>query len=161
MDYEKDVAIDPDALDVEWLRQAGLMLQYGKYAAQAKLELDAAKEKLEVVKAELAQAIRADPGKFGLAKVTEGAVTEEILTQKSHEEASGIYLAAKYEADMALYAVRAIEQKKTALENLVRLHGQMYFAGPTVPRDLSKEWEQGQRQRAADAKVQIRRTRKE
>jgi hypothetical protein len=29
--------------------------------------------------------------------------------------------------------------RKAALENLVQLHGQNYFAGPKVPRNLSKE----------------------
>ena len=44
-------------------------------------------------------------------------------------------------------------RQKTALENLVKLHGQQYFAGPSVPRDLSKEWERHERQKSVDAGV--------
>jgi len=34
-------------------------------------------------------------------------------------------------------------QRKDALENLVRLHGQQYFAGPKMPRDV--QWERQQK----------------
>ena len=37
--------------------------------------------------------------------------------------------------------LKAFEQRKDALENLVRLHGQQYFAGPKIPRDLPSEME--------------------
>ena len=63
---------------------------------------------------------------------------------------SGIFHT-KYESDMAKGAVRALESKKDALENLVKLHGQQYFAGPKMPRDIS--WEREQKQNRADQTV--------
>lgn len=153
MNYEKDVEIDETALDVEWLQQPRLMLKYGNYAAQKRQEMDLAKENLDVVKAQLDKDIRAIPGDYGIGKLTESAIQSAILTQEEYQEANQAYIKAKYEYDMAITAVRAIDQKKTALENLVRLYGQQYFAGPKVPRDLSKEWVQKERQKKVDKGV--------
>lgn len=160
MDYEQDLTIDESALDVEWLQQARLMMQYGRYCSECKLEMDKAKEHLEVTKAELDKDIRANPDSFDLTKITEGVVSNTIILQPEHQEALDAYLNAKYEFDMALNAVRAIDQKKAALENLVRLHGQQYFAGPSVPRDLSKEWEAKEQQTTSNSKVKMKRKKK-
>ena len=54
-------------------------------------------------------------------------------------------------------AVKAIDTKKTALENLVKLHGQSYFAGPAIPRNLNKEWEQKEQETQSNKKITIKR----
>lgn len=153
MGFEEDVSIDPSALDTEWLEQPSRMMRYCKIAAETKREVDWAKERLDVVRAELDQGIRSDPERFGLGKVTEGAIQNTILLQPSYRQAVDDFVMAKYENDMANAAVKSVDQVKTALENLVRLHGQQYFAGPQVPRDLGKEWEERQRQRLANERV--------
>jgi len=157
MDYEKDTSIDEQGLDVEWLKQPSLMFKYGKHGAQAKLDMDHAKEDLDVTKAQLDRDVRAFPDNYGLNKLTETIVANTIINQPEYKDANDQYLNAKYEYDMAMAAVRAIDQKKTALENLVRLHGQQYFAGPSVPRDLSKEWKEQENNRIANHKVFLRR----
>lgn len=160
LDYERDTAIDEQALDVEWLRQPDLMRKYSMHAAETKRLVDETKERLDVVRARLDLAIRENPQKFGLEKVTEAAIAATILLQDEYQEASKGHLDAKYEYEIALAAVRAIDQKKTALENLVRLLAASYFAGPQAPRNLTgevlkrREQEQGQRQ--ANARVRIR-----
>ena len=159
MDYEKDTSIDEQGLDVEWLKQPRLMARYGKHAAQCKLDMDHAKEDLDVVKAQLDRDIRAFPDNYGLSKLTETIVSNTIIIQPEYKDASDQFLNAKYEYDMAMAAVRAVDQKKTALENLVRLHGQQYFAGPSVPRDLSKEWEKQESQKQSNGKVTLKRKR--
>ena len=157
MNYERDVRIDDSALDVEWLEQPQLMMKYSRYAADAGRVLEQRKEQLEVTRAELDKKIRSDPENFDIAKVTESVVANTIITQSEYREAQEAMIEAKHEYDMARAAVRSIDGKKDALENLVRLHGQQYFAGPSVPRDLSKEWEEKQRQKQADTKVKIKR----
>jgi len=178
VDYESDVTIDEDALDVEWLRQAMLMGRYGRLAVEARRVMDLTKERLDVVRAELDRDIRANPAKYGIEKVTEGVVQntiilaekvrtdeekKEIAMIQPYQDAVRAFIDAKYESEMAQAAVRAVDQKKSALENLVRLHGQQYFAGPSVPRDLSREWERSEQQRRADesAKMKTQRSKKE
>ncbi len=140
LNYERDVSIDETALDVEWLQQADLMYKYARYQAETKKAVDEAKEMLEFIRAKLEMDIRANPENYGLSKVTESAIASSILLQPEYQESSKKYIEAKYENDVATAAVRAIDQKKTALENLVKLLGVSYFAGPSAPRDLSLEW---------------------
>jgi hypothetical protein len=51
------------------------------------------------------------------------------------------YLQAKFEVDTCQGAVSAIEQRKSMIEALIKLHGQQYFAGPSIPRQLNEERE--------------------
>jgi len=138
--YEQDVSIDETALDVEWLQQSNLMYKYARYQAETKKAMDEAKERLDFIRAKVEMDIRANPENYGLSKVTESAIASTILLQPEYQEASKKYIEAKYENDVATAAVRAIDQKKTALENLVKLLSVSYFAGPSAPRDLSLKW---------------------
>lgn len=153
MDYEKDIEIDESALDVEWLNQASLMWKYGRHAAHARMEVDKAKEALDIKRAELDGLIRLEPQQYNIEKITEAVVTNTIALQPGFQKVNEKYIEAKYESDMAQAAVRAIDQRKTALENLVRLHGQQYFAGPSVPRDLSKEWAEKEKQKQSNEEI--------
>jgi hypothetical protein len=160
MNYDKDIRIDPDALDLEWLYQPRLMVEYARHSAEMSLHLDKQKSLLELKKAELDKKIRAHPEKFEIAKPTETAISNAILMHPEYQEVEEQVWDAKYQMDIAKAAVRAIDGKKDALENLVRLHGQQYFAGPKLPRDLPKEWEQKMNQRRSDEGVaaKLRRT---
>ncbi|KKM60272.1 hypothetical protein LCGC14_1543490, partial [marine sediment metagenome] len=68
MDYETDIVIDESALDVEWLEQPRLFLQYGRNEHRARRDMDYAKERLDLVKAKLDKAMRADPDKYDIAR---------------------------------------------------------------------------------------------
>jgi len=157
MNYKQDTTIDPDALDKEWLQQSHLMMKYCKISARAQKDLDSAKEKLDVVRVSLDAAIRRNPEHYDLAKVTDVVVANTILLQSEYTEEFGLYLQAKYEADMAKGAVRALEHKKDALEYLVRLFGQNYFSGPKMPHEINREWEREEKQKKSNKLVRIRR----
>ncbi len=161
--YEDDLTINEAALDVEWLSQPRLMLKYTRLAAEARKMVSATKEKRDVVRATKRKEILSDPEKFGLAKTTEAVVEGAIVVSTEYEEVNAAYIEAVYEAEILEGAVRAIDQKKTALENLVRLHAASYFAGPSVPRDLSYEKKKEDQRRevsqAANKAVRITRTR--
>ncbi len=156
MDYEKDIQIDESALDAMWLDQPSLMFKYAKNAAEMRRELDLAKEKLDLVKAELDKEIRTNPDKFGIEKITEAVVTNTMITTLKYKKANDEFLNVKYEVDVAQAAVVAMSQRKDALENLVRLHGQQYFAGPKVPHDISELRES--RQKNVNKSITIKRS---
>jgi len=151
MDFEKDINIDEQALDVEWLEQPRITLQYAKWVADLEERKDRAKELVEVMKAELDKDIRSNPDKYGLAKITEGAVQNTIILQPEYREAQEAYIEAKHESDIAKAAMRAVDTKKMALENLVKLFGLSYFAGPSVPRNLAEE--RAKKQKESNQKV--------
>lgn len=153
MNYEMDVTPDESALDVEWLEQPALTLKYGMNCAKARDALDRCKEKLELVKAELDASIRKHPERRDIQKLTEAVVQNAIITDTYYQDTMEEYLQAKNEYEIARVALSAVEAKKAALENLVRLHGMNYFAGPAVPRDLTKEWASQERIKKADEGV--------
>lgn len=155
IDYEKDTSIDESALDVEWLDQPKLTMKYTKHEAECKRHLAVCKADLDIVHSDLDKKIRTDPEKYGLDKITEKAIMNVIQADQKYIDAQEAIRDAEYELNMAYGAVRAIYAKKEALENLVRLFGQQYFAGPSVPRDLSGEWEKKKRQEASNKKVKM------
>lgn len=149
--YEQDMRIDETALDVEWLDQPMLMLKYARIAADAKKELDLAKENLELVKADLDKEIRKHPDDFDIVKITEPLLLNAIISQDEYKEANSKVIEAQYDVNIANGAVKAVEGRKDSLENLVKLHGQQYFAGPSMPRDLT--WERKEHQKKVDAGI--------
>ncbi len=145
--------IDHSALDVEWLDQPNLMIRYIRHQANCALTLDKAKERLDVLRAELDKKIRAHPEKFDVSKLTETVVTNTIIIQPEYKDLQEEVLEAKYEFDIARAAVSAINARKEALENLVKLHGMSYFAGPKMPRDLNQEVKRKKQQENVDSGV--------
>jgi len=140
-EYERDLFIDDSSLDLDCIDQPMLFMKYAKEAAETRRSLDLEKEKLDVAKAEVDKAIRMNPYAYGIEKVTEGAISSAILTDAKYQRAYKHYLDLKYDYNMARNAVKAFNQRKDMLEALIKLHGQQYFAGPRVPRDLTKERE--------------------
>lgn len=138
--YKQDIEINPEALDVEWVKQPSLYMKYSEQLAGLRDRVDRLKEKFDVLDAGLGLKIRQDPARYGLDKLTEGGVQTVIATNEAHLSLSDEMATARYEYEVMQAAVRAMDQKKSALENLVRLHGSSYFAGPSVPRDLGAEW---------------------
>ena len=139
MDYIKDLLIDDTALDLCIQDQPQLMMKYCINSAEAQRMMDLAKEKLEFTRSELDQAIRQSPDTFGIEKITDKVVENTIPLQESYKAASREYIDAKFEFNTAKGAVESCSQRKDAIEQLIRLYGLNYFAGPKVPRDIQQE----------------------
>ena len=63
----------------------------------------------------------------------EKSIEAAVTTAPDYQMANQEYIERKYEHDIATGVVRAFDHRKAALENLVRLHANQYFAGPSVP----------------------------
>jgi hypothetical protein len=136
MGYADEMHINEDMLDVELVEQPSLMEKYSYKLAEAKLARDIAKEELELKKAEINLDIRDNPDDYKLEKVTDKAVEACILMEDEYKEAIKALNEANFEVNVLQGVVNAIEHRKAALEKLVTLHGQNYFAGPIVPHDI-------------------------
>jgi len=153
MDYEEFMDIDDQSLDVEWLEQPKKMVQMVQQAAFAKKQMDQAKDNVSFVRAELAKKIRVAPEKYGLDKVTETAISGVVDLEKEFRSAQNEFLEARFEYEVAKGSCDATEQRKSALENLVKLHGQQYFAGPRVPRNIGEERQKYREKKAKKKEV--------
>lgn len=125
-----DASIDVLKLDEEWLGHAKLFFHWSERAALARMRVKETKSEFEVVKAEVELAIREDPAKFDLGKITDAAVKAAIPVQPEYKEAYKAMLEAEYKADLIMAAVATLTERRRALENLVELHLNNYFAEP-------------------------------
>lgn len=163
LDYHRDIKIDPDALDVEWLEQPDLMLSYslaqdeaGKERDDAKLKMDIASERIKEVKAEVMLSVRRNPEDYELDKVTESSVASAVeideRVRKAKEEyyqATAYYNETKNTFNNLYSAVKSFEQRKSSLEALVRMLGMNYFSAPSVERNLGTEYSQYRHKKTA------------
>lgn len=142
MDYKKEVRIDEDALEIEWLEQAELAIKWGEYYNELEDEVRRAEQNEKIVRSELILKINQDPDKYlGMGiKATDAKVEAAMRTHKNHKAAKDRLLDALKSKSDAEVAYKEISYtRKAALEQLVTLHGQNYFAGPKMPRDIHKE----------------------
>ena len=142
MSYESDIRIDPDALDVENLDQPLLVFKYNAALSEAKDEMDSAKENLDITRAEVGLEVRDNPEEFNLEKSTEGAIKAAVEMDERVQKARDRVAKARHDVGVLSAVTTALEHRKRSLDNLVRLHAQEYFSGPTGgPRSLKNEYE--------------------
>jgi hypothetical protein len=139
--YEDDLKINMLSLHTEWNEQPRLFMKYSMLLADKRDELSRAEQSADVERAEADKRARARHA-GDEKKPTEGVINSEVLTDSGYKQKADKLLNVKHEVDILQAAVRAFDQRKDALENLVRLHGQQYFAGPQVPYEIGKEFVQ-------------------
>lgn len=135
---EKDFTIEPDALDVEWLRQPRIRLKYGELSAETKKKARDLKQKVKHISAVISKEIRED--KTIKERITDSFLQMNIELDSRYQEVVDELSKAIYEDDVISGRLQAVDDKKSALENEVRMWIGNYFAGPKTPRDLKKEF---------------------
>jgi hypothetical protein len=138
----KFLHIDLGNLDREWARQSRLFNRWATRLANAQLSLDTAKATAKVTGAECAKEIRKYPERFGLKRATDAAVKDEILLHPAYQKAVRVMNRKKHAAAILEAAVEALQHKKKALEDLVRLRLADYFSEPQPPKGARREMEE-------------------
>lgn len=159
--FRDDREIDPHQLDVECIRQAERTYHWAQASVEASAAEDRAKFQFELVQGRLEMEARQHPERFGLTKITDPGIKAAVRIHKSLIAAYDDWIEAKKQSRLLNAAVNAMEVKKRMLQGLISLHGQQYFAGPDVPRDLVGEWKDHQdRTEQSVNKRQRKRTRR-
>jgi hypothetical protein len=143
LDYENDMAIDPDQLDIAALEQSNLAMKYSTAAADFDRAAKHAAERVKVLRSQLVRDVTSDPeGCLGKGLKATGAVIEAYYrNDEGYKEAKDAVIEAEYQRDLAKAgAVNISYQRKKMIEILAQLLQAQYFCGPSVPRDLSEEW---------------------
>lgn len=132
MDYNKITNIDESRLEKEWVGQADRYMEVVQAEAQAARTVDEVKEKLEVTEATAGKKIRDERAASG-AKCTEKEIEGLLVLDKAVAAVRAELRQAEYDAVIVKGARTAMEHRRSALENLVKL--QLRFSGsePTVP----------------------------
>lgn len=150
MDYSKMVQIDPYNLDKEWQVHPDYVWQCGEALAQARRELDEAKEAYELEVAEADREIRDSAEKKPVEREIENMITLTPVVQ----EAKRRVLEAKHAVGLLEAARAGLEARGAALTNLVKLHGMTYYAEPSTDIETRGQLED-LRQESFHAKVRI------
>ena len=142
-DFDSDKEIDESALDIEWLDQTSIAAKYGHHWAHLNKKVKKLRERKKTIRSELILKANQNPEECCYKTKPNAADIEAFYrTQPEYQSIVDELIDLEYELEYADIAKNEISfTRKAALENLVTLHGQMYFAGPKVPRDLIKERE--------------------
>lgn len=133
LDVDRVVQFDPNRLDVEWCGQPALRMYWGAKLAEAKADLAEAKANLDVVQAEIDRDIRSDPAKYNLDKITENSIRNVVVVQDRYRKALGALVDAQHSVDVLQSVVSAVDHRKSALEELVKLRLSDYYSECRVP----------------------------
>lgn len=142
--YDQDLFIDIDQLEVEWLNQPHRYMKYAKLCTDAEKERQEAKQFLDLKKAILDEsirndlALRSDELKEKGIKITESLITSKILQHEEYLNAENKYNKKCYDYNILKVAVESFHQRKTALENLVKLALAEWFSAPVEPKSIEK-----------------------
>ena len=127
-----DFRISGDKLEEEWLKHSVLYWGYSEKSAQAIKKRDLIREDIDQHRAELDRKIRKDPKKYGIEKVTEGAITAAITIDEKSIGLNSSLIDANEAVNRVSGAVKALEHKKRALEKLVELWLAGYYSEPRI-----------------------------
>ena len=139
---ESILEIDITRLDEEWVNQPKQFFNWATQLADAKGNLDAERNRLDIAKAELDLDIRTNQTNYDIdkdKKLTENLILNTILQQDEYQDALGEVRNAKHRVDILQAAVQAFDHRKSALERLVSLHGQNYFSTPMAKDENSRD----------------------
>lgn len=135
MSYKEDTSIDRSDLENEWVKQADT---YGEYVSDANDAFEALSNLKNYLKVRSAQIeLDARSGKVDIGcKVTDKAINAFVTSHPEIVEIENDIVKAKHEYDIYNGGVFSLEQKKRALENLVKLGLNNYYAGTTSYDDF-------------------------
>lgn len=150
-EYENDLEIDSDKLDQEWLNQPNLFMKYAEKSAEAKKAMDEANERVKVTRSLLIKEC-----KENFKKATSLEIEAYYRQDSRHIKAKKAHIQSEFEYNILNNVVFALHQRKTALENLVRLWADQYFSSPRMPENVNSEMESEMRKKAVRDKIRNR-----
>ncbi len=120
LNLEKECALHPR-----------MVFKYVKMLNDTNTNIAEAKSEMALADAEIGESIREDPASFGLPeKITVSAAEGTIILQPEHKECLTKLQILQKRWGILNAAVKALDHKKSMLEQEVKLHGQNYFATP-------------------------------
>lgn len=139
-DFRRDIEIDKDNLEEEWLLHASLYLHYSSQYADAFYQKDQAKLKLDWVMAELDLEIRKNFKNFGFdSKPAEGGIKNTIIVNKKYQKALKTFNQKTKILNNMTGVKTAFEHRKHALGNLVALKIGGFNSEPrNIVKDVKK-----------------------
>ena len=120
-------------LEVDCQELPQQIYHWGVELAKASKRVKELKNSLKLNYADTASHIRRNPAAYGLDKITEGAIDQCVLRDSTYQHIQNQVIEAEYDEDVLEAFVKGgLADKKSELENMVKLHGQMYWSKPVT-----------------------------
>lgn len=129
MDYENWKPADKRILDTQWEEQSNLFRHWARKLALKLKEVDDQKTNMERIGYEMDRVFRA---KRAGEKFTEAVIKADVSLNSKYMQEQNTLSELQGELGMLKAEIESLHQRKSALENLVKLHGQEYFSVPFV-----------------------------
>ena len=129
-DFKKDIIIDPENLEKEWINQPQLFLYYSEAFAEAMYEKDIKKSALDYTYSKLYAEIKDTWSDHFDSKPTEPACKEWITRNKEYRIAEKAFIKAQKSANILLNVKTAFDHRKLALSNLTSLRIGGFYSEP-------------------------------
>lgn len=120
--------IDRTRLDEECSGQAVLYDEIGEFVAELKRDARTAKDFLDLERSRVRRGIRENPGSVGIAKLTESALEDAVITHDDYRKALTAYTEAQYLADCANVLMTAAEERKSMIKDAVTLYVHEWYS---------------------------------
>lgn len=139
--YDEDLRIDRDQLEIEWEKQPMIYFYWAQKEAEALEAKDRASQKLNIVQAEMDAKIRANPSQYGLGeKTTETAIKNILTNSKEYREAENELIEKNKIVRVLNAAVIAFDHKKKALTKLSDLWlGSYWASNGGAPKEMKED----------------------
>lgn len=125
-DFEADVKINRYKLEEVAEESSTIYLYWSEQAAEKRAELSKVKERIALMEAETDSQIRATADK----KPTEAEIKNRVLSNPEIQKQKEKQIALQKEYDILTGVLRALEFKKSSIEDLVRLYLAGYYSDP-------------------------------
>lgn len=152
-DFSERLEIDPSDLVEDWQDQVTLIWEAGHFSATCRRDLDVLRERLKLYEAELQTRIRKNPEDFGVDKVTDKAVQSVVEGDKKRNNLVQSITEADYTYGLSLAAVKSVEHRKSALENICRITMSEFYGTPRATSEGAREVETQRRTQAHNRAV--------
>jgi hypothetical protein len=144
-DFENEVNIDLDNLHEEWRTHASIRYKYAsevahldKVCKQQRKLIEVNKTKLKESTGKLILEIKGNNPKFTVQQIdaTIAGHGEIKEPEKELSDSQDKLIDLEYDLNMAKNALQVFDDRKTALENEVKLWTRNYFSSPTEERQI-------------------------
>lgn len=164
IDFEDDLHLDKYKLDDAVETQASTYARWAKEYMDSMYDRDKAKDKLELVKAQLSAACRQEWKSLQLGpRISNEAVENWVIDQDDYKDALKDFREKDRIMNILKVAEQSFSQRKYMIQAAVQLYASQYFAEPnTKTQDAGKEIKRERRNQEVSEKISERmRRRKE
>lgn len=135
LSYKEDMKVDRFNLEIELERHTHIYLKYMDLEVEAQDIRDKLERRVDLIKAEMDAKVRSNPKRYGIEKISEGAIKSVVIKSQQYQEAEEEYLRAVKRARTLSGIMKGMEHRKASLKELTSLFTNGYYTASRPSSD--------------------------